>query len=501
MFVPFTNWLPDSDPVTPNMLTDPSLNLVPTIRGYKGANSFLNVIGQTSLSGTAVGIWYARRVDNTNLLFGGTPTNIYLRSGGAWNANTSVTISAVSRWQFAQWGDLTFAGAKETQSMVTDTTTFTSIATMPRFAVIDSVNEFVMIGNVTTSITYSDGAGATILTPGDYQDRWWCSGVGNPLTWSPSNATQAATGRLTDIPGKLTAGRALGDNFVFYKQRGIYLGTYEGPPFIWTWAKISSEIGTFGQQCVMPVGNYHYFVGNDDFYVFDGQQCRPIGQGVREWFYGRMDKSNADKIWAVHDQYNKLIYWWYPGPSTAGTGALDSFVVYHYPTGKWGNGGTTAAGANITLRASTSFLVDALTWDQLWVGYTFDTVPNTTFDAAVFQAESYVPVFFDSSNKLSTLDGPQLDSTLRTTFGGDDARASLLRRVRARWIRTPTSAVLTPSRLMRQGESPTAGSPRAMQNARWDFTQNARWHTVSIATSGNWETAGVDAEVVTRGRE
>ena len=94
MFIPFSNWMPDSDPVTPNMLTDPSNNIVPTIRGYKGANSFYNVIGQTSLSATAVGMWYARRVDNTNLLFGGTPTNIYLRSGGAWTANTAVTVTA-----------------------------------------------------------------------------------------------------------------------------------------------------------------------------------------------------------------------------------------------------------------------------------------------------------------------------------------------------------------------------------------------------------------------
>ena len=114
MFIPFSNWMPDSDPVAANLLTDPTNNIVPTIRGYRGANSFYNVTGQTSLSATAVGMWYARRVDNTNLLFGGTPTNIYIRSGGAWTANTSVTISAVSRWQFAQYGNLTFAGAKET---------------------------------------------------------------------------------------------------------------------------------------------------------------------------------------------------------------------------------------------------------------------------------------------------------------------------------------------------------------------------------------------------
>ena len=496
MFIPFSNWQPDSNPIAQEVLTDPTNNLVPTTRGYRGANAFYNVTAQTSLSATAVGMWYARRVDNTNLLFGGTPTNIYIRSGGGWTANTSVTISAVSRWQFAQYGNLTFAGAKETQSMVTDSTTFTSVGTgltsMPRFAIIDTINEFVMLGNVTTSITYSI-LGAITVQPGDYQDRWWCSGIGNPLTWNPDLATQATTGRLTDVPGKLTAGRARGDRFAFYKQRGIYLGTNTSVPFVWEWSLISAEIGTFGQQCIVPVGNFHYFVGNSDFYIFDGQQAHPIGQGIREWFFSRMNKKYADMIWGEHDQYNKLIYWWYPGP-TSSDGTLNEFVVYQYQTNKWGRGQST-------MRAASAFFVDALTWDQLWVGYKFDPVPNTTFDSAVFQAESFVPVFFDEENRLSTLHGPHMPGTMVTTFGGDDAKASLLRRIRSRWITTPTTAVLTPSRLMRQGESATEGTPRTMQNARWDFTQNARWHKVKIDTTGNWETSGIDVEILSRGKE
>ena len=56
-----------------------------------------------------------------------------------------------------------FAGALETQPLVTDTTTFTSIAAMPRYAIIDSINEFVMIGNVVVSVTYSDINNAAVL--------------------------------------------------------------------------------------------------------------------------------------------------------------------------------------------------------------------------------------------------------------------------------------------------------------------------------------------------
>jgi hypothetical protein len=295
-----------------------------------------------------------------------------------------------------------------------------------------------------------------------------------------------------DAPGPLTAGKKLGDRFVFYKQRGIWLGEYRALPFIWEWALVSSEVGTFGQDCVVPVAQLHYFVGADNVYVFDGAQIRPIGEGMREWFYDRLQKQFAANIIGVHDQYNSLVYWWYPGPGS--NGELNEFIVYNYETNKWGRGVST-------VQAAYSFKIDTLTWDQLWVGYTFNGVPDTTFDSVYFQAESYVPVFFNSNKKLATLHGPHLDSTLETSWFGDDTRTSLLRRVRARWVQAPTAATLTPQRLMLQGDAGSVGTTVDMVRASWFFTQVARWHKVRLNTEGNWETGGLDVEMVTRGRE
>ncbi len=438
-------------------------------------------------------MWFARRVTVPNQLYAATSQQIWRRQSLSWVGivPAGITVSAVSRWQWAQVGDVTLAGSKETQPLQIEagSTTATTLTTMPRYAVIDTVGEFVMIGNVQTSVTYSQG-GAAVVNPGDHPDRWWSSARGNYADYNPSIATQAATGRLLDVPGGLTAGKQLGERFVFYKQRGMWVGTYEGPPFIWGWALATQEVGTFGQQCVVPVNYVHYFVGNDNFYVFDGAQVRPIGEGVREWFFGRMNKSYADKIWGVHDEYNSLVYWWYPTDSAR----LNDFVVYNYEVGKWGVG-------ELGMQAASAYFVDDLTWDQLWQGLTFDAIPDTTFDSAYFQANSFVPVFIDDTKRLSTQLGPHLDSSLQTTFGGDDAKTSLLRRVRIRWITAPTTATLTPSRVMQQGDTPQPGNTVTMRNARFDFTQNARWHRALIQTEGNWESPGIDAELVNRGRE
>lgn len=492
MWIPFTNWSPDLAPTEKGILLDPSNQFIPTIRGYRNATD-LTSLGIDSLTATGVGIWYAHRTDGTANLYAGTPGALWLRSSLSWvTAVGATTISAVTRWQFAQVGDITFAGAKETQSLISDTTTFTSIASMPRYAMIDVANEFVMIGNVSVSRTYSDAAGLTVVTAGDYPDRWWCSGIGNPLTWEPNIATQCTTGRLTDMPGPLTAGRALGDRFVFYKQRGIWLGENTSVPFVWEFSCISKEIGTHCQQSVVVIGDLHYFIGNDDIYVFDGQRATSIGFGMREWFFANVDKKHLPNIWGVPDRYNKLIFWWYPAAN--GTGLLTDFIVYHYPSGKWGRG-------QVTITAANEAFADDLIYDRLWTAFTFDTTPNTTFDNIAPGYNSYVPIVFSSLKVLSYIDGPAKDSTIVTTFGGDDTRASILRRIRARWIKEPPTATLTPYRLMRQGENPGTGTTRNMHNARWDFTQNARWHQIKINPSGYWECAGVDAEVYVRGRE
>lgn len=491
MFIEFQGWYPDLAPTTPGILLDGTRNVVPTNRGYRGANDWSDA-GIASLTATCAGLWYARRLDGVNRLFAGVHDMIYERSAGSWAAvvPAAITVSAVTRWRFAQVGNITLAGAKSTQPLQFETTSATTIAAMPRYDVIDTVGDFVMIGNVVTSVTYS--AGGVNVLPGEHTDRWWCSALGAYDSWAPSLATQAASNRLTDTPGPLVAGKKLGERFVFYKGRGIWLGTYEGLPNIWGWQLVSSEVGTFGQDCVVPVGQLHYFVGNDNIYVFDGAQLRPIGEGVREWFFNRLVKQHAENIIGVHDQYNSLIYWWFPGGASGGE--LNEFVVYNYETNKWGNG-------EITIQAASSFLVDQLTWDQLWTGYTFDGVPNTQFDSVYFQGESYVPVFVSGEKTVSTLFGPHLPSTLETSWAGDDTNTTMLRRIRARWVQTPTTAQLTPYRLMLQGDAGRVGNPTDMVRASWYFTQIARWHRVKIATTGNWETAGIDAEVTNSGRE
>jgi hypothetical protein len=258
----------------------------------------------------------------------------------------------------------------------------------------------------------------------------------------------------------------------------------------------SKEVGTFGPQCVVVVNDRHFFLGNDDFYTFDGQQVQSIGEGMREWFFKNSSRQYLYKTLGFVDRNEKRIYWAFV-PAGSTTGAINGYVCFHYENGRWGYCN------NFAMNVQTEIYADAVSYNQLFINYNYDQVPNTPYDNIAPVFKTYLPLLGRTSDgAVGYIAGTPLASTLVTSFGGDDQKTSLLSRVRMRWVTAPTSARLTPYRLMRQGEIPQAGTTRDMYNARFDFTQVARWHKIRVDTSASlWETTGVDVDVKPRGRE
>jgi hypothetical protein len=499
MWVPFTNWQPDLDPVTPGILVDPSDNFVPTRRGYENSRGFSR-IAQNDLGIVQKGLFYAMRNDGVNNLYAADAGMIYLRVDTAWVPASPAISEVAVRLQWAQFGNTTFTGTKETEPLATAAASYNfeviaGVPGMPRFAIIGVCNEFVMLGNVMVDETYDDGYGNVMVTPGDYPDRWWCSAIGNPFSWSPNVATQCTSGRLTDLPGAFTAGKALGDQFVFYKQRGIWIGTNTTVPFVWEWAMSSKEVGTWGPDCVCVVDNKHLFLGNDDFYSFDGQKVTPIGAGVREWFFAHANRDFLHKTLGFVDREKKIVYWGYV---PAGSTEVEAFICFHHENGRWGRS------SNFKTNVATEFFADPFTYDMLLEGLEYDQAPNVQYDNVAPNKRTWMPAFLrrDEGALVQMNSGPPQGSVLRTSYGGDDVHASLMRMVRARWITAPAVAYLTPYRLMVQGGTPTPGTPVSMWNGRWAFTSHARWHEAEIRTTQyGWETTGVDADIAKRGKE
>lgn len=322
-------FLPDAPRDTPEVLTE--VEAVPTVRGYAGSPTVING-GYAALSAACNGAALIFKLDSSMRLFAGTQAKLYEGSGGTWTDRSragSYTTGDV-RWCFAQFGDTTLAINKATVLQSSTTGAFADVANAPKAACMETVGGFVVLAN-----TDDSGLSITGGPNAEQGNRWWCSQLFNATgTWAPSAATQATTGLLVSSPGKIVALKRLGDQVVAYKQRAIHVGQYVGPPDVFDWQLVPGEIGTWSNESVVSTGTSHLFIGYENVYRFDGSRPVPIGDGVREWFFARLNKSYAYLIAGIHDRNTSTVWWWYPSGSNT---TLDSVLIYNYASDKWGH--------------------------------------------------------------------------------------------------------------------------------------------------------------------
>lgn len=466
---------PDIDPTEPGVITDCS-NIIPIPKGIAAAPSATDA-GLDALASNCRGFVVVRKLDDTNRLIAGTGTALYERSGTSWSdvSSGAYTSGTESRWRFAQFGDVTLATNRADDIQASASGAFAALAgTPPKAAIVETVAGFVMLFDVSDA-TYGYG---------DSPDRWWCSGLYNHETWSPSTATQAATGRLFDTPGKILAGRRLGSNIVAYKEKSLYLGIYQGPPFVWGWELISSDIGCVSQEAIVNIGSAHLFAGHDDFYLFDGTQPISIGTDVKQWYQDRLNLSFKHRVTALHDRARSLVYFYFPSAAST-DGSPDIGLAFNYLTQKWGR-------ADMSLQAAAEYVSAAITYDDLGSLYdTYDDLPEISYDSPFWTSATFVPAIVNTSNAVRALNGEPGASSLTTGDVGDDVSLSLLSRITPRFLTTPDSGSLTAYHRNTMGDDLNEGATTEMSSYRFDFMQSARWHRVQLSFMGAMEMTGL----------
>lgn len=477
--IPFTGFSPSVDEHTQGVVSDCDM-LLPTVRGFKGAPSYVSS-GYGALATTCQGAAFTVKLDNSTRLFAGTATKLYEGIGGVWTdvSRVAVYTSGIdSKWRFAQFGDVTLAAnGTDTLQKSVGSGAFSDLAGAPKATCIETVAGFVMLAN------YNDGTS----TP----DGWYCSGIYDYTNWTASAATQSAYGRLFDTPGQITALKRLGNSVVAYKKDSMYLGQYIGPPIIWSWQLISSDIGSLSHESVVNIGTAHLFVGKDNIWMYDGSRPIPIAEELREWFFQDMTASYNYKIQATHDHRNSLVYFYYPSSTTT----LDRCIVYNYKTRKWGK-------ANRSIESTLEYISAGLTYDQLnTLAGTYTGIPSVSYGSPFWTASTPNMAVFDTNHTLQLLTGSSVSSYITTGAIGDDANMTLLKRVQPRLTQKPVGANMTNYYRMTDGDNYVTDNNINIDQGRFDMLREARWHKVKMTFTGDVEISGASYLIVPTGSE
>lgn len=472
---PILGFAPDADQTTPGVLSDCE-NFIPYLNGMKAGPLPITPAGTPALTAVCQGAAVVSNLANVRRIIAGTSTAIYDLAGGEWTNVSRVapyTGGVESRWSITQFGDATLMANKADPIQRSLGAGFSDIATAPRAEIVFSVGSQVMALNV------NDGA--------DKPDGWHCSAVFDDTSWTPAIATQANNGRLVSTSGPITAGARLGEYAVAYKNRSMYIGQYVGSPVVWDWLQVSGgNAGCVGKDALCDVNGIHFFVGEDNFWLFDGTRPTPIGDGaVRFWWLENSNPAARYKTIATFDRQSNLVWIYYPSP-TADT--LDSALVYHVLTKKWGR-------ANIPIQATLEFISPSATIDGLTAySATIDGLPQVGFDSQFWLSGGRSLAIFNSSNQLQSMTGASGPSSMTTSDAGDDDQVIQLQQIRLRYAKSPTTSVVQTFHKMNSGEPYSSGPSGAISDGKFDALKVARWHQARISFTGDVKVTHMSAK-------
>ncbi len=476
-------FLPDADPTQPGVITDCSA-LIPSTRGMIGAPSAVVPNAVPALASEARGAAVTMSTTGVRRIFAGTQTRLYELSGSSWadvSRGGNYTGATDNRWSLAQFGNATLATNDVDAMQVSTAGAFADLAGAPKARVVISTPNFVIAFNTV------DG------TYGDQADRWWCSAFQDHTSWAPSVTTQATTGRLIGEGGEITAAIKFGQQAVAYKARGLFLGSYVGSPVVWQWDQVPGDGGCVGPEAVADIGSGRLLsVGEDNIWLYDGTRANALGVGeVRQWLYDNLSPTYRYRTIVSYDRQANRVWIHFPG-KTSTTGQPDMALVYHIETKRWGR-------HDMTIQAAMQYVAQGTTFDTA-VG-TYDVpVPSVSFDSQYWLSGGRLASVFNTSNQIVILNGASVSSSFTTGDLGDDDGATMLKRIRLRFISEPSTSTAYGFTKSGEGKPLLAASSASLTDSGYDIRQSARWHQVRFEFTGDFETNGLGVTVVSTGQ-
>lgn len=478
--IPLTGFAPDADVTTPGLIIS-CTNLIPYQNGMEGAPEPVTPAATPVLAAACIGAAVVSKLDDTRRIIAGTTTKLYELSAGAWTdigRAAAYTGGVDTRWSITQFGDATLCANRSDVIQRSTGAAFADVATAPKAEILFTVGAFVMALNL------NDGS--------EKPDGWQCCAAFDDTSWTPSLATQATAGRLVATAGRLTAGMRLGEYAIAYKQRSIYLGQYVGAPTVWNWLQVpGGDAGCIGKEAICDIGGAHFFVGDDNLWIFDGTRPIPVADGyVRQFFFDNSNPSYRYKTICVFDRQKNLVWVFYP---SLGSTTPDSAIVYHITAKKWGV-------ANRSIEAALNYVSNGVTIDGLSaISSTIDGLSSYSFDSQFWLSGGKSMSIFNTSHQLQSMTGTSVSSSMSTGDVGDDYAVTCLGPIKLRYALAPAASSAQTFIQMNSGTGFSAGASGAVLDGKFDLRQSARWHRASFTFTGPVRVTHMDADAVPAG--
>lgn len=142
---------------------------------------------------------------------------------------------------------------------------------------------------------------------------------------------------------------------IVFTDRSVSSMQFIGAPFTFGLSEVSTNTSIAGQNAAVAFGDAVYWMGDEVFYVYDGN-VKTITCPIEEYIFDNMNLAQKSKITAgLNSKFNE-VWWFYP---SSGSETNDSYVVFNYTENSWYYGNLTRTAwvdnglSNLPVAAST----------------------------------------------------------------------------------------------------------------------------------------------------
>lgn len=157
----------------------------------------------------------------------------------------------------------------------------------------------------------------------------WCD-QNDFTTWTPDITNTAGQRRLDDGNRFVAAIRGRREHLIF-TDTSLYTMTFVGPPAIFALRRAGKHGGILGQNAAAEYNGVAYWMGLEDFFVYDGR-VRILDCPVRNFVFDDMNRDQRQKFFAGINSRFTEVWWFY---ATEGSMDIDRYVIYNFNEGTW----------------------------------------------------------------------------------------------------------------------------------------------------------------------
>lgn len=172
----------------------------------------------------------------------------------------------------------------------------------------------------------------------------WCDRE-DPDTWQATPENEAGGFEL-QTNGALRCGVRVRGRTLLLTTTDAHVAQYSGPPLVYGFQQVGKNCGVISDRAATSTGAGAFWMGDNDFYVYDGSSVRELPCEVHDYVFRFLNRSFKSNIYAVANAANNEIWWFYTSTEAQATqnadGALmaynDSYVSYDYKQNVWSFG-------------------------------------------------------------------------------------------------------------------------------------------------------------------